>query len=64
MTAGTYIEKVIGGFELDWEDTPMLTVKQKYNTKNFDHASLSFASPSNRHIDPAFVTTIKVTQIR
>jgi hypothetical protein len=51
MTACTYIEKIVGGHDLDWPGTPMLTVKQKYNTDVFDYVSVSFASPKVSHFD-------------
>ena len=51
MAACTYIERIVGRINLDWPGTPMLTVKQKYDSNSFDHVS-NFASPRTIHLDP------------
>ena len=59
MTACHSIETIVGGFDLNWKGTPMLTVTQKYNVDRFDHVSVSFTSPRTIHIDASFIGIVK-----
>ena len=51
MTACSYIESIVGGIDLDWPGTPMLAVKQKYDSDRFNHVSVSFNSPTKLHFE-------------
>jgi hypothetical protein len=51
MTACSYIESIVGGIDLDWPGTPMLAVKQKYDSDRFDHVSVSFTLPTKLHFE-------------
>ncbi len=51
MTACNYIESIVGGIDLDWPGTPMLTVKQKYDSDSFDHVAIPFTLPKKLNFE-------------